>query len=304
MKYTFLVCFFIASIKFISAQEFIARESDSAGYFYFVKIKDGNTLRYKESYSVLSGSKSHFMTKWSVSENAMLYWTNGENVYQCDITDNKASTLIYDHLYWILEFFVRGDFIYIIYNPSKEDGPHDNRYAEGLRFCRINIRSRLKEDLRLPPGYNVTNLSISKDERWASFINTKIGKNPKYKLILFNISNGHVKTIDSANSNQFEWFGDDDHVNSAYWADSINLIYYKHVKSNDYGRLITYNVKNKTKQEWPMYFPERDFTWFSIVDNYLYCSGRHSLYRTKDGTKQETIFKSKANILDAEILSK
>ncbi len=91
------------------------RISDSAGYFSFVrKTKEGIVLPYRESYAVLNGSPGSYMTRWSISADGTLFWTNGENVYKCDWS-GTGSKLIYHDLHWILEF---GDNLYVVYNPS------------------------------------------------------------------------------------------------------------------------------------------------------------------------------------------
>jgi hypothetical protein len=306
MKAFKLFLFLFCSTSYISAQQFVVRKSDSADFFSFLKLVDGKVSKYKEGYEILNSSQVHYMTKWDAATDGSIYWTNGENIYRCDwIT--KKSTLIFSNLYWVLEFFIRGNFAYVVYNPDKNEGAHDNRYSRKIEFCRINLRTHLKEHLLLPPGYNVTNLSISKDEKWATFINTRIqnSNTVHYDLVLCDLVNGKSRRIDTAKTEHSSWFGDDDMTNSACWADSNTLLYYKHVNLNDNGVVMAYNIDAQSRKIWLPHFPQRDFTWFGAREGYFYCSDRHDIYRTRDGVKKEVIFKdlnNKDNILDVRIL--
>lgn len=141
MKYLLFFLFFASISHFLVAQQIIIRESDSEGSFSFVKVnvKDSQVVRYTETYDVLDNSDYKFMTNWRTSGIDTLFWTNGENIYMCNLRNHEKSTLVSSKLYWILELFVRQNFIYVVYHPSKVEGIHDNRYKRGLKFCRIQI---------------------------------------------------------------------------------------------------------------------------------------------------------------------
>lgn len=294
-----MIVIFLPVTQSLRAQQYILRKTDSAGYFSFVKLREGRLSRHIGSYDVLQKSRYDYLTKWDVAENGVMYWTNGENIYRFDWNNNK-STLLFSHLYWILELCVRGDRIYIVYNPSKEIGLDDNRFAEGLRFCRFNIKTAKKEDLGLPRGYNVSNLTISNNEKWASFVNKQDDEGSKTKLNLFNLKSKRIQSIDSANLQKSEEFGDDDKFNTAYWIDSTTLLYYKHIKPDDNGRILSYNINTGEKKVWMKNFPQRDFSWFSSDGHKLYCAGRSNLYRTSDGINKEIIADDRR--LDSNIL--
>lgn len=245
------------------------------------------------------------MTNWRTSGNDSLYWTNGENIYVCDLSKQKKSTLICNNLYWILELFVINGYVYVVYHPSKEEGPHDNRYKKGLKFCRIQIGTWKKELLPLPSALNVTNLSISPDGKWASFINTILLKDAKYQLVLYDILNKRHVVIDSADSKKYEWFGDDDKFNSAIWTNANKLVYYKHIDNKGDGEILSIDINVKSKQVALKSFPKRDFSWFGFYDGFLYFSRRQTLFKTKDGIKNEPVFvegNKMANILSAVVL--
>jgi hypothetical protein len=295
MRPIFFALFFISLFQAAQSQDFVARQSDSAGFFSFVRMKGGRLSRYHEQPAVLQGSKFKSMIYWGISTDGLLYWTNGENVYRCDWDETKGSTQIGKGLHWILEFFLRGESIYIVYNPSRIEGLDDNRFSDGSKLCRIDLKTNQKKALPLPAGYNITNLTISPDMRTASFIHTIGEENYKYKLVLYDISNRSVRIIDSADSKKSEWFGNDDEVNSSYWMDSSTLLYYKHIKRNDYGQIIAYHIPSNSKKIWLKNFPTRDFSWFSIKQNYLYFSGRNDISRTRDGITTDTIFFDKNN---------
>lgn len=307
MKYLlFFLCFTPIS-HFLAAQQIVMRESDNEGNFSFVKVrvKDSLVNRYTESYEVLDKSDYKFMTNWGTSGNDTLYWTNGENIYLCDLRKHEKSTLVCSNLYWILELFVRNNYLYVVYHPSKEQRVYDNRYKKGLKFCRIHIGTWEKEILNLPPTCNVTNLTISPDKKWASFVNTIIAKNIKYQLVLYNFLNGNVTIIDSADTKKPEWFGDDDKFNSAIWTNANKLTYYKHIDNKSNGEIVSFDIRLKIKQVVLKNFPERDFSWFGYYDGYFYFSPRHTLFKTKDGVKKEPVFieeNKMANILSAIVL--
>jgi hypothetical protein len=193
----------------------------------------------------------------------------------------------------------------VVYHPSEENGEYDNRYKKGLKFCRIQIGTWKKELLTLPSSFNVTNLTISPDGKWASFINTILAKDTRYQLVLYNMSNRNAIIIDSADTKKYEWFGDDDRFNSAIWANANKLIYYKHINNNGAEEMISFDIKSKSKQVILKSVPERDFSWFGYYDGYFYFSPRHTLFKTKDGIKKEPVFVEEnklANILSAEVL--
>lgn len=304
MKQILFLIFILVCENCVFSQQLIVRQSDSGRYFSFLRLDSQRLSYHKGDYEVLSEIPYKFMTRWGVSARKDLFWTNGENVYKYDWV-TKKSILLYGHLNWILEFFVTGKYIYIIYNPTNGQSDHDGRYSEGLRFCRINVEDRSRLNIDFPKQYNATNLSISKDGRWASFINKRGGKDIKYDLILYNLKNGKIRRIDSASVEHESWFGNDDMMNSAWWTDSVNLSYYKHSRKGDFGKIIGFNVITAKKNSWSVPFPERDFTWFALSEGYLYYSSRHSLYRTKDGIKKDTLYKSTRsdlNVLNATLL--
>lgn len=307
MKPFLLICILTGCIHTSSAQEMIFRESDSARHFSFTVIKGGKITKYKESYDILQGSMITYMTNWSASKDGILYWTNGENIYKCNFEKGEKSSLVYSKLYYILEFTVRNNLIYIIYNPSREEGLHNNRYSGGLKFCRINVNNWNKENLWLPPGYNITNLAISPDGQWASFIHTKTEKEAaRYELVLYNLLKKNSKIIDKADSRQMEWFGNDDMFNSAVWAGPDTLLYYKHLNDKNYGQIVAFNLKTGNKKISLSNFPQRDFSWFGFDDdNQFYFSERHNVYKTKDGINKEQIYNNgsvRSNILNGLLL--
>jgi len=300
-----IILLLLSSPVSIFAQRYFMRVSDSAGHFCFVrKTEGGAALPYKESYVVLKGSQYNYMTRWGVSDDGTLLWTNGQSVYRCDWSP-AGSKLIYRDLYWIHEFFVRGYNLYIVYNPSKEYGTDEGRYAKGLRFCRINLKSLKKEELPFPAGYNATNLTVSPGEKWVSFINTRGDEYERYKLVLYGLSTREIVTIDSANYKQGSWFGDVDMFNSCYWTGPASLLYFKHAKLNDNGEIRCYRPDKKRSGLWLKHFPERDFSWYSVLDGYLYLSGRSEIYKIKEGFGRQTIYDThdlQKNIHNAIIL--
>jgi len=303
LRFSLLVLLMVWGHAF--GQRWVIRRSDSAGRFVFLCGSNGVFTTY--SYGVGSrdgldaGGSQAFMTKWSVSKDGEVYWTDGENIYRWDF---KRSVLVTGHLHRVLELFVRGDNIYAVYNPKKEEGIADNRYDPGIRLCRIHSGTGVKEDLKLPRGLNVTNLTVSPGEHWISFFDTKGKTYGQYRLVLYNIASGELRIIDSADHGTGGTFGDEDKKNSSCWtgSGSDSLIYYKH---SDHGKLMLYRVAERSTTTWLERFPERDFSWFSVADGYLYCSDRLTVYRTKDGLKKQVEYRLpnyRSSIRNAEVV--
>lgn len=300
MRYMLFLFLIVLPSAFLFGQHFFIRESDSADHFVLKSIDNEKVTRYIGSYDILRGQPVKFMTNWSLSKDGKFYWVNGENIYEFDF-DSQKSRLISSHWHFILEFFVIDSFAYIVYNPLTNEGPHDNRYSPGLKFCYLNLKNGQRNYFQIPGTYNFTNLSISPNRTWAAFINTIPTDNDnvkKYQFVLFNQRTRSLRIIDSAVSSKYEWFGDDDKYNSSIWADSSTLLYYKHTNGRDYGSVLSYSTLTKEAKVKLKSIAERDFTWFGFYQNAFYFSDRKGIYRIENSNDKRVIVRN-SNVLQA-----
>jgi hypothetical protein len=303
MKNILLFSLFNLYSLFAFSQAILVRGSDSLGYFVFEKVDSGKQSHYQGSYSVLSKEPVEFMTHWGLSKSGNCYWTNGENIYEYSFNKN-VSRLLFFNLHFILEFVVRDSLAYVVYNPSKEEDEFENRYSKGIKFCSIDLNSGSRQYFRLDEDCNITNLSISPDRQWASFINTisiKKEDQTRYQLVLYNLGNGKIKIIDSGKYQKYEWFGDAGKYNSSFWPNSSKLLYYKHFRKDDYGSILEYDLASGVVVVKLPHVPERDFTWFGFYRDAFYFSGRDNLYKTKNGIDREIVISKGLNIIEAAI---
>jgi|SRR6185437_921098 len=279
MQYPFfllLAGFFSSSLY---GQNFLIREPDSAGNFEFQNLCKGKVTVTSGSYDVLKGQPVKFMTKWGRSKDGKFFWTNGENIYQFHFNSQK-SEVISSNWHFIVEFYVCDSVAYIVYNPSRQEGEHDNRYSPGLRFCCLNLNNGHRTNYQFPNNINFTNLSISPDRMWAVFVNTIFTTDEnvkKYQLVLYDLKAGSVQIIDSGITSKDQWFGNDDKYNSCFWPSNTVLIYYKHMRKGDNGSILSYNILSKKIEPAINSIPERDFTWFGYFHHAFFFSNRTSI---------------------------
>jgi hypothetical protein len=289
MYRTCLTFLFSLLFKMLLSQTIYIRESDSSGYFRFSKSGKGVVSTYKGSYDILKGQLGTYMMHWGVSKNGNFYWTNGENIYKY-IFLNQSSKLIVSNLKVIFEFVILDHFAFVAYNPLPEEGPFDNRYERGLRFCRVDLNNGAKKYYSLPIGLNMSSLAISPGMDWAIFMSTSSISNSKktnYKMILYDLENQKATTIDSAKPSNGSWFGDYDRYNSSLWSDSSTVVYYKHIPNSGDGRIFSYNVHSKAIKTELFSFPNMAFLWFGYYNKYFYFADRKTIYRINDASKKK-----------------
>lgn len=193
-------------------------------------MEKGELHEYRGSLSILKGSRINSLLHWDVARPGIIYWTNGENIYRFDCK-TQTSRLIYSKFHFILEFFLTDSLAYIVYNPSTHEDAGDNRYSKGSKFCYVNLITGIKKEIQIPPKFNFTNLSISPNQNWASFIYTldiDHDKTTKYDLVLYNLRTQELRIIDSAKLSNHQWFGDQEKTNSSFRINSDSILYSKH----------------------------------------------------------------------------
>jgi hypothetical protein len=302
MYRTLLSFLFSLLFKMMLSQTIYVRETDSSGYFRFNKLSKGIVSAYKGSYDILKGQPVDFMIQWGISKNKDLYWTNGENIYKYNFA-NQSSIQAISNLHFILAFFIIDHFAFVAYNPSREEGLHDNRYARGLKFCRVDLNNGVKKYYPLPVGLNMSNLTVSPGMDWASFMSASSissSKTINYKMILYDLENEKTTIIDSAKPADQSSFGDDEQYNSSLWSDSSTFVYYKHVPKSGNGRLFSYNIHSKSIKSELFTVPDQFFSWFGYYNRYFYFSERDNIYRINDTSKKKIVL-SNPDVLQAVV---
>ncbi|GAA3923449.1 hypothetical protein GO495_02660 [Chitinophaga oryziterrae] len=297
MKFTFLLCLFVLSLKLQAQNIYIRSNSEqnkSATDFIIKNLQTNQSKIVNCSYAILKGTMIDFLTKWGVGDDHTIYWTNNENIYKFNPANGK-NTVVTTGLYYILEFVVRDSTIFVAYNNEKNVvNEADKRYSNnGIKLIKINIHNGSKENIHLPFKVNITNLNLSDNCNQISFVDTKNIDNEKltsFFLRVYNLKNKTIKTIDSAKLINYGFLGDADKFNVSQWTDTNILVYYKHTTLNDNGGIFEYDLKTNERKLLLKKIPERDFDWFIYYKEAFFFSHRGVLYSTKDGIEKKTIY--------------
>lgn len=298
MRIFLLLCATFLSCKLYSQSIYMKLSSlkDKDGTNFLIFNQDTRTAKNVHcSYSILKGTMIDFMVKWGVGNDGMIYWTNGENIYKFN-PSNESNKIVVAKLYSILEFAIRDTFAFVAYNPSDFNSEDDGRYSPGVKLMKINLKNGSKEQLYLPGNVNITNLSVSKGGSLVCFIDSKYiddEKRTKYFLKVYNLKTKEFKVIDSAKYSRYEWFGSAEKFNTSVWLNDSTICYYKNVNKDTNGRLIEFNLTTNTKRTILNNIPQRDFSWFSYFNGKSFFSSRFTLYFTTDGVKKDEVYSIK-----------
>jgi hypothetical protein len=274
--------------------------------FVMLDLGTSKTTEANLDFSFLKGQWIDFMTKWGVGSDRMIYWTNSESIYMFNPVTGVNKKIV-SELFFILEFVVINRSAYVVYNAAKEQDKNENRYASsGTKLIKIDLNTLKKEEVPLPGGLNITNLSISKNEHFLSFIHTinvSDESRTKYFLKYYDVAGKKIRNVDSAVYSNMQWFGSSQKENSALW-ENDTLIYYKHLQKNTYGALYRFDLKTATTEKIVNEIPERDYTWFGYFNRSFLFSGRHSLYSVDSSNLKRILWEApKRGIYSAVILN-
>lgn len=221
-------------------------------FFFENKVIEKSIPRTGDSYSSrfirLSNSeikttedKFHIGMIWQPISSDEIIGCNVWLIGKFNIVTNELDTIHYDRTSNILELTANSDAVYFLQTEN-----------EMLRFDQFELKryefaTRNLTNLRISKSYNITNLSVSKDDRHLAFIDYQDDLSTLYVL---NLASGKIDKIESAFQPNEE-LGDVEGNLGLNW--NNNQLQYCKI-SNELVEQFTYNPISKSKKTETMEF--------------------------------------------------
>ena len=192
-------------------------------------------IRVSNSEIKATEDKFHIGMIWQPISSDEIVSCNVWLIGKVNITTNELDTIHYDRTSNILELTANSDAVYFL-----ETGNEMLRFDE-FELKRYDFGTRSLTNLRISKSYNITNLSVSMNDRHLAFIDYKDNLSTLYVL---NIASGKIDKVESAFQPNEEL--GDVHGNFGLNWNNNQLQYCK--ISNELAQLFTYDPISKSKK--------------------------------------------------------
>ena len=203
----------------------------------FVRLSNSEVKFFKD--------KFHIGMIWQpISSNEII----GCNVWligKLNLTTNELDTIYYNKISNILELTANSDAVYFI------EAENEILRFDEFELKRYEVRTQKFTNIGISKFYNITNLSVSKDDKYLAFIDYQ---NNLSTLYVLNIASGKIDKIETANQLNDE-LGDVEGNFGLNW--NNNQLQYCKV-SNGLAELFRYDLISKSKKKEPVEFRNLD----------------------------------------------